>query len=364
VQVTPPGYAPPTTAPRRNWAVVGLAALVLFVTLAFGAVAMVGARLFTANQPASAASALSQAAAPTEAALPTFDMPTVVVGTQIEPWDGQERFTILFMGLDKRPGDNGTAFRTDSMMVISIDPATRSIGILSIPRDLYIEIPPNTIVGSGYGLQRVNSAYAIGELAQPGAGAHLAMQTVQYNLGMRIHDYVVYDFNAVIDAINVVGGIEVNVQQPIDDPAYPDMAYGYDPLYIPAGLIHMNGDLALKYARSRHQTSDIDRARRQQEVIMAVRERVLNVNLMPDLLMQAPNLWNSLSRHVQTGLTLDQVLRLVVYLKDLPRENIRQAVIDYRYVIPTLWDGASVLVPTRDLIGPLLVETFGPTYNQ
>jgi LCP family protein required for cell wall assembly len=360
-------HEPLPVRPRRNWAVVALALVALLSTLMFGAVALVGVRMAAATQGATnplGSDSGSGSVVATDAPLPTFAMPTVAVGTQIEPWDGQERFTVLLMGLDKRPGDNGTAFRTDSLILVSIDPTTRSVGMLSIPRDLYVEIPPNTIVGNAYGLQRVNSAYVIGELVQVGAGPQLAMQTVQYNLGMRVNDYVAYDFSVVIDAINMVGGLDINVTEAINDPAYPDMSYGYDPLFIPAGPIHMDGALALKYARSRHGSSDVVRARRQQEVLLAVRERVLNVNMLPDLLTQAPNLWNSLSRNVKTGLTLDQLLRLAVYLKDIPRENIRQAVIDYRYVTGTMWDGASVLVPDRAALGPLMVELFGPTYNQ
>jgi polyisoprenyl-teichoic acid--peptidoglycan teichoic acid transferase len=74
---------------------------------------------------------------------------------------------------------------------------------------------------------------------------------VQYNLGMRVNDYIVFEFGTVIDSVDMVGGIDVNVEKAINDPQYPNMNYGYDPLYIPSGTIHMNGDLALKYARSR-----------------------------------------------------------------------------------------------------------------
>lgn len=358
---------PPTAAagnsyrrPRQNWAVVALAVLALVSTVMFGIASLIGVRLVNAGREVAGAASSTPAAT----ALPTFDMPPPTVGVQIEPWNGSERFTVLMMGLDKRPGENGSAFRTDSMIIVSIDPSTKSVGLLSVPRDLYIEIPPDTVVGYGYGLQRVNSAYVIGELAQTGYGAQLAMQTVQYNLGMRIHDYVVFDFSTVIDAVNAVGGIDIDVQSAINDPEYPNMYYGYDPLYIPAGRIHMDGELALKYARSRHGSSDFDRAKRQQEVITALRDKILNGNMLPDLLVQAPNLWTSMSRSLKTGLSLDQILRLAVYLKDIPVGNIHHGVLDTNYVTPTMWDGASVLVPNRATIGPLLVQVFGANYNQ
>ena len=302
---------------------------------------------------------------PTEAAqvVSTSSTPAPTVGLTIQPWDGKHRLTILLMGLDKRPTDTGTAFRTDSMMVFSIDPSTRQVGLLSVPRDLFVDIPKDTVVRSAYGLQRVNSAYTIGELTRPGYGPQMAMQTVQYNLGMRINDYVVFEFNTVVNAVDDIGGIDVDVPYAINDPAYPNMYYGYDPLHIPAGHIHMNGDLALKYARTRHQTSDFDRVKRQQQVLMAMRDKILNLNMLPTLLARAPDLWTQISRTTHTDLQLDQILQLVVYLKDIPKANIHQGVIDVNYVTPVNYQGADVLVPERATIGPLLTKVFGPNYN-
>jgi LCP family protein required for cell wall assembly len=352
----------PVYTPRQNWAFVLFALMAVSLTVLFGVIAMVGIRLISNGRTTAGA------AGPTETAVvqsePTAILPTPTIGLEIQPWNGNERFTILLMGLDKRPNEDGTAFRTDSMILVSIDPLTNSVGMLSIPRDLYIEIPPDTVVGSGYGLQRVNSAYVIGELARPGYGPQLAMQTVQYNLGIRVNDYFVFDFNTVIDGINAIGGIDVDVTEAINDPDYPSMNYGYEPLYIPSGRIHMDGALALKYARSRHNSSDVDRARRQQQVIMTVRAKILNLNMLPELVVQAPGLWSNLSRNIRAGLSFDQLLQLAVYLKDVPKENVRQGVIDYRYVIPTNWDGASVLIPNRESLGSLMVEVFGAGYNR
>jgi LCP family protein required for cell wall assembly len=362
--------APGTPAPARpaanrlnNWTLVMIAMAALSITLVCGLIALVSARAMqaggTPDPIGSEAASLPSATPP-----PTFPVPTATVGLEIQPWDGKERFNVLLMGLDKRPGESGTAFRTDSMILISLDPATSSIGMLSIPRDLYVEIPPKTIVGSGYGLQRVNSAYVIGELVKPGYGPQLAMQTVQYNLGIRVNDYVVYDFTTVITLINAVGGIDIDVASAIRDFSYPNMYFGYETLYIPAGRIHMNGDLALKYARTRHGTSDFDRAKRQQQVITAVKDRVFDLNMAPELLVKAPGLWSQLSRNVRSGLTFDQLLRLAIYAKDVPRENIHQGVLDIGYVTPINWNGQAVLVPNRASIGPLLVQVFGRNYNR
>lgn len=277
----------------------------------------------------------------------------------LTPWDGLSRFTVLLMGLDRRPGETGLAYRTDTIMLASIDPVTKSIGVLSIPRDLYVEVP-------GYSeLQRINTPMVLGELRRPGAGPELMMQTAQYNLGIRIHDYVAVDFNTFTTLIDAVGGVDIDVPSAINDPYYPNMNYGYDPLYISAGLQHMDGTLALKYARTRHGDSDFQRAQRQQQVMYAVRDKVLNLDMLPQLIIQSPSLWGGLSQSLSTGLTLDQIIQLAWYLKDIPGGSIKTGVIDERYsIFYTTSQGASVLIPDRTRLGNLMVEVFGENYSQ
>ncbi len=277
----------------------------------------------------------------------------------IEPWDGESRFTVLMMGLDRRPGENGLAYRTDTMMVVSLDPATDSIGILSIPRDLYVPVP-------GYSeYQRINSAMVLGELQRTGNGPTLAMQTVQSNLGIRINDYVAVDFQAFINFVDTIGGIEITTNYTINDSTYPNMYYGYDPFYLPAGTHQLDGATALKYARTRHGSSDFQRALRQQEVLYAVRDKVLQPGVLAQLIVQSPTLYEQYQEDISTGLTLDQMIQLTLYLKDIPTENINTGVIDQRYISNyTTQSGAQVLVPNRYALGPLMVEVFGDNYNQ
>jgi LCP family protein required for cell wall assembly len=277
----------------------------------------------------------------------------------LTPWDGQSRFTVLLMGLDRRADETGLGFRTDTMMLASIDPVTDAVGILSIPRDLFVEVP-------GYNqLQRINSPMVLGELQQPGYGPILAMQTVQYNLGIRVHDYVAVDFRTVITLVDAVGGIDVNVPYNIADYQMPDLYYGYDPLVIQAGQHHMDGYTALRYARTRHGDSDFARAQRQQQVIYALRDRVLNLNMLPQLIIQAPGMLAQLKDNVFTALNVDQIIQLALYVKDIPQENIRTGVIDGRYIMPyTTSQGASVLVPNRSMLGQLMVQVFGENYSQ
>jgi LCP family protein required for cell wall assembly len=205
----------------------------------------------------------------------------------------------------------------------------------------------------------------LGELQQPGYGPQLAMQTVQYNLGIRVHDYLVVDFNTFITIVDAIGGIDIDVPYNISDPEYPDMNYGYDPFYIRAGQHHLDGATALKYARTRHGDSDFGRAERQQQVMYAIRDRVLNLNLLPQLVTQAPTIWNAISSGVSTGLTFDQIIQLIWYLKDLNTENIHTGVINESYTTSYLTPrGESVLIPDRARLGALMVEVFGANYSQ
>ncbi len=275
--------------------------------------------------------------------------PTPVV---VEAWEGDGRVNILLMGIDRRPGEAFVS-RTDSMMIISIDPDTKAASILSIPRDLYVDIP-------NYGQDRINTAMVYG--AQEGDyldGAALAMQTVAYNLNVPIHHFVLVDFGAFVRIIDLLGGVDVEVPYEINDPEYPDMDYGYDPLYIPAGLQHFDGALALKYARTRHADSDFNRAYRQQQVLFAARQQATKLGIA-DLLRRGPALYREVEQGIRTDLSLEQMLRLVKTVSDIPAGNIRNDVLDYDYVSSYRTPGgASVLLLNQEAAAPLLQSLFG-----
>jgi LCP family protein required for cell wall assembly len=262
-------------------------------------------------------------------------------------WNGKERVNILVLGVDQRPGESGP-WRTDTMIVVSVDPESKSAGMLSIPRDLWVEIP-------GYGSDRINTAYVYGDLNQvPGGGPALAKKTVQYNLGEPIHYYLRVNFAAFQQVIDLIGGVDIYVERAINDPLYPDMNYGYDPLQIAAGWQHMDGALALKYARTRHDSSDFERMRRQQQVMLAVRDKVTNLSLLPKLLPHAGDLAKTLGNSIQTDLTLDQLLRLAQLGTEIERARIRTASIDE--TMTSSWttpQGAMVLVPDRSKMAVL-----------
>jgi len=271
-------------------------------------------------------------------------------GEPLPRWEGTERVNILVMGIDQREHEHGP-WRTDTMLVLTIDPVTMSGGMLSIPRDLWVPIP-------GYEEGRINTAHYIGEVYDyPGGGPALAAETVQYNLGIPIHHYVRVNFTAFEQMIDLIGGIDVYVEEEIVDPTYPDESYGYDPLYIPAGWQHFDGEMALKYARTRHTAGgDFDRAKRQQQVILAVFEQVTRLDLLPQLALRAPELWQTLQGSVVTDpdLTLDKIIALAQLASEVNPENIRYGVIDEHYTqFWTTPDGQEVLIPLRDRIREL-----------
>jgi polyisoprenyl-teichoic acid--peptidoglycan teichoic acid transferase len=235
---------------------------------------------------------------------------------------------------------------------MSIDPEERTASILSIPRDLYVVLP-------GRGRDRINTAFVYGASGgEPANGALLAMQTVSYNLGVPVHHYLLVDFSAVIKGIDAIGGVTVQVPYNINDPTFPDMRYGYDPLFIPAGTHHFDGETALKYARTRHQDNDFYRARRQQQVVMAVRDRVLSMGFT-DLVRQAPFLYQQVREGLRTDLSLDEILRLLTTAADIARDDVRLEVLDHNYVTSYRTEaGASVLVPINERIAPLIQEMF------
>ncbi|MGB1251704.1 MAG: LCP family protein [Candidatus Promineifilaceae bacterium] len=270
-------------------------------------------------------------------------------------WDGIERVNVLMLGIDSRCDEEGPV-RTDSMMLISIDPVGKGMSLLSLPRDLWVEIP-------AFGLDRINKANYLGEInAYPGGGPTLATETVEAFLGIRVDHFITVNFEAFRDFINLIDGIQIDVPEAINDPNYPDECYGYDPFVMGTGVKSMNGPIALKYARTRATTNgDIDRAERQQAVILAVRQKILDVNMIPKLITRSPQLWRTFQDNVSTSFSETEVIQLGLLVQDIYRPNIRSGVIDFNYVYnETTPDGQQVLVPRYEEIRRLREELFPP----
>ncbi|MEA1904843.1 MAG: LCP family protein, partial [Candidatus Hadarchaeota archaeon] len=259
----------------------------------------------------------------------------------------QERVNVLLLGIDERDLQNGP-WRTDTMIVLTVDPATKTAGMLSIPRDLWVPIP-------SFGEHRINTAHFLGDLNEyPGGGVALAKKTVQLNFGIPIHYYVRVNFAGFKKVVDTIGGIDVEVPEEINDPRYPDGDFGYEPFHISAGHHHMDGELALKYARTRHRGSDFDRIKRQQQVIMAVRDRVMRLGLLPRMLPRLPQLAKSMGDAIQTDMPLNEIWALGQLIREIDRDHIKARTIDQTMTRPiTTPQGQQVLWPDREKIRPL-----------
>ncbi len=266
-------------------------------------------------------------------------------GQVLPEWRGKERITVLILGIDERGYEHGP-WRTDTMMVATLDPVTLQAGVLSIPRDLWVTIPE-------FKEARINTAHFYGDAYDyPGGGPALAMKTVEVNLGISPQYYVRINFDGFIRLIDLIGGVDIYVEKEINDPTYP--AYdntGYDPLYIPAGEQHFDGELALKYVRTRHGSSDFSRARRQQDLIRAVLRKVKDPVVLAKLLPKAREVFDILGDTIQTDLTRDEILALANLALKVDTDAIRFGVIDEKCTSPFVTaDGQQVLLPNMEKI--------------
>ncbi len=271
------------------------------------------------------------------------------------PWDGGSRVTMLMMGLDYRDWAAGEGPpRTDTMILFTVDPVNRTAGVLNIPRDLWVNIP-----GFEYG--RINTAYQLGEAYKlPGGGPALAADTVEELLGVPIDYYAQVDFSAFVRFIDEIGGVTVDVPERIK----------IDPLgdnntkYLKPGRQTLPGELALAYARARKtEGGDFDRAQRQQDVIMGIRERILEYEMLPVLFSKAPVLYEELKGGIKTNMDFDLALRLAWLVSQIPEENIRQGAIGAEQInFATNPDGSQqVLKPLTEKIRELRDQIFTDT---
>ncbi len=278
--------------------------------------------------------------------------PTAVAAQQTGPaWNGVDRVNILLMGLDYRDWSEGDGPpRTDSMMLVTIDPITKAAGMLSIPRDLWVEIP-------GFEHNRINTAYFLGETYQlPGGGPAMAAKTVENLLGVPVGYYAVIDFRAFERMVDEIGGIDMLVKEEIKI-----CPIGRPCKVISAHSLHFDGPSALAYARARKTAGgDFDRADRQQQVALAIRDKILNLNMLPALLAKAPALYEEFASGIRTNLSFDQMLSLGSLALQLPKDSIRRGVISppdmvTMEILPT---GAEVLRPIPSEIRRLRDELF------
>ncbi len=255
---------------------------------------------------------------------PTAPGPTVtpagtVTGTLFawpeSPLDHTEN--LLVLGIDRRPGE--VAWRTDTIMVVAVDVPGQRVGIVSIPRDLYVKIP-------GYGLGRINQADFIGETnGYPGGGPALLRRVLTETLGIPTRHYIRVRLEGLVRLVDTLGGVTVVLDCPLYEQTPNDASpNGLEDWSLPAGPVVLDGEAARKFATYRYVTSDFGRARRQQQLIWAIRDRALQLDIIPRI----PELWQAFSAMFNTDLGLLDIVRLATFGAGLRPESVHGVVLD------------------------------------
>jgi LCP family protein required for cell wall assembly len=270
---------------------------------------------------------------------------------QPDPWDGESRVNVLVMGLDYRDWEVGDIPRTDTMILFTFNPLDNSAGMISIPRDLWVSIP-----GFDYG--KINTAYYLGEAFNlPGGGAALAAKTVEELLGVPVQYYAQIDFQAFVDFVDHIEGVKIEFKEPM----ILDRRGDNNTVEIEAGIHTLPGEYALAYIRTRKtEGGDFDRAQRQQELILAIRDRILEFDMMPKLVANAPKIYNDLAAGIKTNMSLNDAIKLGWSVLDVNREEIDHVVISNEYInFGKSPDGLDILRAIPDKIRVLRDEVFG-----
>jgi len=253
-----------------------------------------------------------------------------------------DTFNILLIGSDQHTKTD-KPWRADVIMIVAVDFENKQVGIISFPRDLYIDIPT-------VGKNRLNTATFFGKLNNyPNGGAiGLLEETLRQDFHIRVDHYIELNFESFIQIVDALGGVDIVVDRPLtgEFPIAPG-SWRHSWRTLQPGKYHMDGRLALAYVRERKTTSDIDRNRRQQQMILALRKRAIDVNVISRL----PALYAALKDNIETDLGLSDMIALTrlglqVNLKDVHRFNIG-------YKQATNWktpDGAAVLIPNMSKI--------------
>jgi LCP family protein required for cell wall assembly len=259
----------------------------------------------------------------------------------------EERINIVFMGIGGSNHPGGQL--TDSMMVVSIKPKENALAMISVPRDLYVSVPNHNLK------TKINEVYSIGDKENKGGGPDLVKQTLQNVLGIPIHYYVTLDFTGFEKIIDQLDGVDINVEHTIYDPYYPDAKMqGYDPFYLKAGQQNLNGKVALKYVRSRETSSDFDRSARQQQILVAVKDKLLSLGFLANPLKIA-EIATTLGNHLRTDIAPGEIKSFANILKNIDQNNIHSKV---------LTDGSSGLLYSDSSSGTYYLLPKGGDYDE
>ncbi|PIR75690.1 MAG: hypothetical protein CO030_00130 [Candidatus Magasanikbacteria bacterium CG_4_9_14_0_2_um_filter_42_11] len=234
----------------------------------------------------------------------------------------QDRINILLLGMGG-PGHDGP-YLTDTIIIASIQPSTGEVALMSIPRDLGVDIP-------GHGWYKINHANAFGEASQSGSGSALAAKVISDIFHTNIHYYIRVDFQAVQKIVDDVGGITVDVERSFTDAEFPADNHEYKTISFKKGIQTMDGTTALEYARSRHgnngEGSDFARARRQQRMILALKEKILSFETLSNPI-RIHSILSALDEHISTNMLFSDIMSTMKLAKEITFSNIKTVVLD------------------------------------
>jgi len=254
------------------------------------------------------------------------------------PWDGNSSVSMVLLGVDSRDWETDTGPPlADTIIVATLDPQAKTAAMLSIPRDLWVDIP-------GYGNHKVNQAYRLGEANRlPGGGAGLMIDTIEKLFETSIPYYALIDFNAFIEIVNQIDGVKIDIPEKLKI----DPIGKHNTVILKPGVQTLSGELALAYARNRDTAgSDFDRIKRQQQVILGIQKRLISFDMIPILINRAPDIYDEIKSGVKTNLTLQQVVQFGWLTAQIPEGNIRSFSIKPEQVVDTYsYDGMAILMP-------------------
>lgn len=277
-----------------------------------------------------------------------------ITAPDLKETDG--RTNILLLGLDRRAAMANQSVLTDTLLFVSIGRVENNVAMISLPRDLWVSVDGQ---GGEY-YTKINAVYA-------SEGIDDLVSVAEDVLGMPIHYYSIIDFNLFKDSINILGGVEVDVERAFDDFYYPvegkendpDLNARYETVHFNAGVQKMDGETALKYVRSRHgnndEGTDFARSKRQQKVIMAIKDKALSLQTLINI-GKLKELYDAYSSNVETNIAFDEIQSFYLLSQQINFNSVRSIVLDdrsgadeggllYHPSDTSLYGGAYVLVP-------------------
>jgi LCP family protein required for cell wall assembly len=329
---TPPQRrgAPPPRRRKRRWLWWLLIPTAIFIYVALAAITLV--------QPVTVAGSARTVPIPGLPPERLFDLP-----------DGP--FTVMVIGLDIRPTQDGPS-RTDSILLLRVDPDKNTAGIISIPRDAMMQVP---MPDGDTSRDRVNTAYVYNwSRDNPAVAPRALAQTIENNLGLHVDYYLTFDQRGAASIIDAAGGVTVNVEDAFGQEDYSDDDINVVPQLFPTGEQHLDGYRAVAYGRIRKGSNDFERIKRQQQVAEGLVEQLS----APRNMMKLKGVWDAYDGAVETDLTLRQSAGLFVFLRRIGTEKIVTRSLGDATVSCNYCTGALLLLRPEDT-GRLIAEAFG-----